>query len=71
MSDYTPQRGDHLVRYGEEIRIFLVTKTRIVFGLYYLGENKGTHYEDRTTFLAAVQSAQPQLTLARPTEATA
>lgn len=68
MSDYTPQRGDHLVRYGEEIRIFLVTKTRIIFGLYYFGENKGTHYQDRAAFLDAVQNAQPQLTLARPTE---
>ena len=71
MNDYQPRRGDHLVRYGEEIRIFLVTKTRIIFGLYYFGENKGTHSQDRATFLNAVQTAQPQLTLARPTEATA
>ncbi len=71
MDDYQPQRGDRLVRYGEEIRIFLVTKTRVIFRLYYLEENKGTHYEDRATFLAAVHTAQPQFTLARPTEATA
>jgi len=70
MSDYTPQRGDHLVRYGEEIRIFLVTKTRVIFSLYNLGENKGTHYEDRATFLATVQTAQPQFTLTH-TEAAA
>lgn len=68
MDDYQPQRGDRLVRYGEEIRIFLVTKTRIVFSLYYLGENKGTHYQDRAAFLSTVQTAQPQLTLERPTE---
>ena len=71
MNDYQPRRGDHLVRYGEEIRIFLVTKTRVIFRLYYLEENKGTHYEDRATFVAAVQKAQPQLTLARPVEAAA
>lgn len=71
MNDYQPRRGDHLVRYGEEIRIFLVTKTRVIFSLYYREENKGTHYEDRATFLDAVHTAQPQFTLARPTEVVA
>lgn len=68
MNDYQPKRGDQLIRYGEEIRIFLVTKTRVVFRLYYLGENKGTHYQDRIEFVHGIQNAQPQLTLVRPAE---
>lgn len=42
MNDYTPMRGDILTRNGEKILIHLVTKTRVVFKLRYLGEDKGT-----------------------------
>lgn len=68
MNDYQPQRGDILTKNGEKILIYLVTKTRVIFKLNYLGESKGTHYQDRTEFVHGIQNAQPQPTLARPEE---
>jgi len=61
MNDYTPMRGDILTRNGEKILIHLVTKTRVVFKLRYLGEDKGTFFEPLDVFLAEVRSAQPKL----------
>ena len=49
MNDYTPMRGD------------ILTKTRVVFKLRYLGEDKGTFFKPLDVFLAEVRSAQPKL----------
>ena len=49
MNDYQPQRGD------------ILTKTRVVFKLRYLGEDKGTFFKPLDVFLAEVRSAQPKL----------
>ena len=61
MNDYTPMRGDILTKNGEKILIHLVTKTRVVFKLRYLGEDKGTFFKPLDVFLAEVRSAQPKL----------
>ena len=61
MNDYQPQRGDILTKNGEKILIHLVTKTRVVFELRYLGEDKGTFFKPLDVFLAEVRSAQPKL----------
>lgn len=61
MSDYTPMRGDILTKNGEKLMIHLVTKTRVIFKLRYLGEDKGTFFKPLDVFLAEVRSAQPKL----------
>ena len=61
MNDYTPMRGDILTKNGEKLLIHLVTKTRVVFKLRYLGEDKGTFFKPHDVFLAEVRSAQPKL----------
>ena len=52
------QHGRH---YGEKLLIHLVTKTRVVFKLRYLGEDKGTFFKPLDVFVAEVRSAQPRL----------
>ena len=61
MNDYTPMRGDVLTKNGEKLLIRLVTKTRVIFKLRYLGEDKGTFFKPLDVFLAEVHSAQPKL----------
>lgn len=61
MNDYQPQRGDILTKNGEKLLIHLVTKTRVIFKLRYLDEDKGTFFKPLDLFLAEVRSAQPKL----------
>ncbi len=61
MNDYTPMRGDILTKNGEKLLIHLVTKTRVIFKLNYLGEDKGTFFKPLDVFVAEVRSAQPRL----------
>ena len=67
MNDYQPQRGDILTKNGEKLQIHLVTKTRVVFKLRYLGEDKDKFFKPLDVFLAEVRSAQPKLERAEVT----
>ena len=66
MSDYTPMRGDILKKNGRVFKLLLVTKTRIVYQDYYLGENRGNFWCNRDELIEEVKRSQPQLV--RPAE---